>query len=114
MSAIDEIRDAIDKLEALKVASTQGPWVVWPTSYCGEVAAHLNFTSAGTDNMDDLVPPFDLIADANLIVTLHRTIDAQLAILELAMSYGELGKGNGSRFTKAALTLARAINGVTS
>lgn len=51
---------------------------------------------------------------ATLHVTLHATIDAQLAILDLRLEYGDLPQGSGSRFAKVALDLARAINGVAS
>lgn len=40
-----------------------------------------------------------------------RTVDAQLEILRLALKYGLLAEGQGSRFREAALTLADAING---
>lgn len=46
---------------------------------------------------------------ADLVVTLHATIDAQIELLHLAISYGELKVGRGSRFIEAAHKLADAI-----
>lgn len=59
------------------------------------------------------VADFWAVSCADLVVTLHATIDAQLAVLTLAISYGDLPKGKGSSFTAAALELARAILGET-
>jgi len=44
-----------------------------------------------------------------LFTTLYGTIDAQLQLLELALSYGDLPEGRGSRFVAAARSLATAI-----
>jgi len=45
-----------------------------------------------------------------LFTTLYGTIDAQLQLLELALSYGDLPEGRGSRFVAAARSLATAIS----
>ena len=50
-------------------------------------------------------------SNGDLIVTLHRTIDAQLELLRLAQKYGELDAGSGSRFIAGAVKLADAIVG---
>lgn len=79
----ERLQAAIEKLEALKAASTEGPWY---TSDEGN-------THPG-NGMTDIEGPngavsFDccsyvggtVIEDAALIVVLHRTIDAQLSLL---------------------------------
>ena len=91
MTAAQEIQAAIDKLTGLRESSTYIEINGWLTE--GGCSA---------------------ITNDPLIVTLHRTIDAQLAILDVAVAYGELGEGEGSRFIVAAKLLARAINGATS
>lgn len=110
MTALDEITAAIDRLTALRDASTPGPWEFreespsmngrnWTMRTKGvagiQISAHEY--RHGTENTE-------------LIVTLHETIDPLLAIMSLAVEYGELAEGSGSRFTTHALALARAIN----
>ena len=106
MTAAQEIQAAIEKLTDLQALADEGPWMHYdgdvvmgdPTDY---VQAYPVVAECGSNN------------NAELIVTLHRTTDAQLVILELAVAYGELSEGEGSRFITAAKLLARAINGVT-
>lgn len=52
------------------------------------------------------------VFDADTIAMLHGTVEAQLALLRLALEYGDLPEGSGSRFAAAAVNLARAIVGV--
>lgn len=47
--------------------------------------------------------------NAALILTLTRTIEPQLALLRLAVKYGELDAGSGSSFIAAAHDLALSI-----
>jgi hypothetical protein len=86
MTAVEEIRAAIEKLTELKNMSTQPD-----ATGSSDVATCFNRH------------------DAELIVTLHRTIDAQLAILRhVAEHYrGDLGIGTN----RYVVALARAING---
>lgn len=77
MNAKEKLEAAITKLEDLKAASTPGPW---------DVAQHYSFDSDAISYGGDAPGVFATFSeaieeDAELIVTLHRTIDAQLAIL---------------------------------
>ena len=84
MNAVERLSAAIEKLEALKAESTQGGWRVVGGGGNG-------VTIEGTRHLyDQLIDAGDYAAsreqfvndvDPALIVTLHRTIDAQLAIL---------------------------------
>jgi hypothetical protein len=142
MTAVEEIQTAIDNLAELKAGSSPGPWELEPfgkyfnPNYDDARILHAK-TRPNEQNYDRYVHQdgahaedsggFDL-PDAALIVTLHRTIDAQLGILSSALSDiaawtdpnsdvgWEPGDGptpNGPSFA-AKLALARAINGVTS
>lgn len=109
MTPVERLQAAIDKLEALKAeshnwrvpitADEDGPQVIhdFETEGHGPGSGALAWTTSD--------------AAAENIVTLHRTIDAQLTILRLAVEYGELVGGQGSRFTASALALADAILG---
>ena len=90
MTPVGEIRAAIEKLTELRSESKPGPWThTWG--------------SATIPAADDLASE-----DADLIVTLHRTIDAQLNILR-----GEVTFCKVSGFSPSGnkVDLARAING---
>ncbi|GLU91310.1 hypothetical protein [Agromyces sp. NBRC 114283] len=79
MSTIDLLRAAAQKLEALRDASTPGPW---------ELRGHeIVRDSEGLPVIQALwVADIDPVAqDAELIVALHRTIETQLAILREAL-----------------------------
>lgn len=106
MTAVEEIEAAIVELEALKVASTPGPWTA-PAAILG-----LKSTTIFGTPIDGGHAAYVATAhDAELIVTLHRTIDAQLAILRhVADGRGDLGIGTN----RYVVALARAINGVSS
>lgn len=115
MTAGDDIQQAIDTLEWLKAESTPGEW--WATR-------DLKFPDvfAGPGLSDDVcvVSEARLPQDATLIVTLHRTIDAQLKILAAGRTAstafpavkkdGDL-PGWAAEAKTLALPLARAING---
>lgn len=101
MNPADTIQAAIDKLSRQRDASQRivsGRW-------------------ANDDDPEEVTGSHGAVSEswsrehADLIVTLHATIDAQLAVLHLALDYGELESGSGSRFIKAANELARAILG---
>ena len=100
MTNATRISAAIEKLERLKAESTEGVW----------------FESNGImgieTGMEDVVLDAGMSTyDADLIVTLHSTIDAQLELLRLALKYGELDASSGSRFIAGAVKLADAILG---
>jgi len=108
MSTVDEIEAAIAKLTVLKMASRTGPlsvyhmdWrliIVSADSHDGDAPILFDVSRTGTP------------ADGELIVTLHRTIDAQLAILEAGIDFIRHTPGAQSH-TGGAVDLARAING---
>lgn len=79
MTPVERLRAAIDKLETMKQESFDGPWVAHhPFSYSWiEGAPYAGMRSKIAVQVDE--------PDAELIVTLHRTIDAQLAILRFAV-----------------------------
>ena len=79
MNSAEKIQTAIAELEALKAASTQGKWAVSAKQLDirGFVYAPSVCAGCGWDRDTD--------ADAELIVTLHRTIDAQLKILRTTL-----------------------------
>lgn len=110
----DLLTRAIAELDRLVEASTPGLWVMgesWPGIE----------TVVGTGR-PDLPPRWSVVSDshggnaihpndAELVIKLHRTIPAQRELLTLALEYGELAPGNGSRFIAVANNLARLILG---
>jgi len=107
---VDEIRFAITRLEGLKLASTGNEWMAHPVGIRADIR-----DADGRDSRGDAIATAAdsefgalLAPDADLVVTLHRTIDAQLAILTYA--------ANGVRLWERVpyaveVDLARAING---
>jgi hypothetical protein len=90
VNAVEEIEAAIAKLTKLRDDSSVG---VWYQSMVG------------------------ISSKTALIVTLHRTIDAQLDFLRTARGFygaGLTGDAASSLFAEHALQMARAINGTTS
>lgn len=103
VTPVERLKAAIEKLEAAKRGEKWGP----------------SFGIAGTalqaQNADDqwrFITPEIHREDADLIVTLHRTIGAQLAILRLGLAFTA---PDALRDTAplAALALADAILGTT-
>lgn len=128
MGAAETIAAAIEKLEQQKADSTPGPWDFEYTDESIEVNAgtartqwnegHTSGFPASSWTTTDRILEVDvydldeneadLIAgNAELIVTLHRTIDAQLAILR---DGAELEANEGMVYW-TTLDLARAILG---
>lgn len=112
-TAVETIQAAIEKLEALKAESTPGPWHDWEDDLTNEVdvwhdqeqRSHIaNCGVAGMPRVE---------ADADLIVTLHRTIDAQLAILRHAIENQEIAHG-WVTVDNDAVVLAESILGEQS
>lgn len=110
MSAVDEIEAAIAKLTELRDAGTNAPW---GSENITELAEPQSDLVAETRGGTVLVAAQALNTDADLIVTLHRTIDAQLGFLilvrdlDMGASLDMLGH---SGFFGKVLDLARAIN----
>ena len=86
MGAADEIRAAIEKLTVLRSVD-----LMYPDQYPGDTDAAFR-------------------AACGLIATLHRTIDAQLAILQ-GVSTRPASTLDMREYDVQALALARAING---
>lgn len=100
MIPLDDVRHAIEKLIALKNAATAGAWGSVPDDgWWLEGVRHRVVRGPGLSEV-----AFTNDANAELISTLHSTIDAQLAILRHAVERYEL-RGD-------TIALARAINGV--
>lgn len=118
MSAVERLQAAIDKLEALRAESTQGEWGFESVPETGESRIYAEadgfaFMAATTVTFYP-VPGGMKPSDADLIATLHRTIDAQLAILRTALDVveeTEEGAIRASALGMSALGLAHAILG---
>jgi len=125
MSALEEIEKAIEKLTKLSKAAPGAPWV---SDYEFDDEPLLRGSDALGNRFSNEFATLDNPAAGNLIVTLHRTIDAQLRILQTAIADivrwtdadSEWGwepqdgpTPKDSTFI-AKLDLARAINGTTS
>jgi len=115
MTGVEEIHAAIEKLTAQRDESTPGPWAVDDADKCSVYTIDGGATIL---QPEDWYPRGDNrpAGNAQLVVTLHRTIDAQLAILTdgLAdmMARERLGLPLNTGPVRT-LALARAINGVT-
>lgn len=93
-TAVETIQAAIEKLEEFKTESTPSPWTAMEYDdnpgdqgvpiigggEAGSMKGHLTAYTMTLGNEEQSV------VDADLIVTLHRTIDAQLAILHHALT----------------------------
>ena len=113
MSPVERLQAAIEKLEQLRTASPVGPWEADGSSdrsrqhgYDTEIRA----TALGDGLFDGIAIVFDS-DDAELIVTLHRTIDAQLAILRAAVAEIEENRWMVVEAAYEVLALADAILG---
>lgn len=124
MTPIERLQAAIEKLERLKAECTPGEWGFESIPETGESRIYLEadgfaFMAATTVTFYP-VPGGLMPNDADLIVTLHRTIDAQLAIMRAATERGAaaVGAGGIERFVWSrehrAVALAEAILGSTS
>jgi hypothetical protein len=101
MNAVERLEAAIVKLEQLNAESTPGPWQWWNLERAdrGWTGNGPTLETVARDDLDPECAKAGVIvawghdawgldvepADADLIVTLHRTIDAQLAILRTAL-----------------------------
>lgn len=114
MSALEEIEAAIEKLEQMRTDAHPAPWgPVRREEHGGGYWAHLVLGDAVTLDVD-FNDRHDL-ADANLIVTLHRTIEAQLVILQnLVENLRDFPAARADYIADLfddVMALARAING---
>jgi hypothetical protein len=114
VTQVERIAAAIEKLEALRFGASGTdvtvPWFIRPLlnrqtlalaeeSYGARIALHV------------------LPEDAELIVTLHRTIDAQLDLLRTARGFygaGITGPETASLFAAHALVIADSVLGGAS
>lgn len=119
MSAIEEIESAIDKLTKLWDTSTVGPWKE-PDDQMGSECPEdrgwwiLNADEHGMNQHAVAVTvPYNPTAaeDADLIVTLHRTIEAMHVMY---VANGRESAWNEAVERAGDLDLARAINGTAS
>lgn len=109
MNAVKEIEAAHKKLTELRDGSALGPWEGWKQ--------YISLRNVyGIEARGSEVAKTYSATETELIVALHRTIDAQLIILKYAQIMAS-GRGPAPfQFSTfgAALTLARSINGSTS
>ncbi|MDN4616447.1 hypothetical protein P5G50_18520 [Leifsonia sp. F6_8S_P_1B] len=109
MNAAETIAAAIQKLEALKADATPGVWEFDPEPFGAIFTQQEPGLEVETEVAEQM-----LDADGRLIVTLHRTIDAQLAILRTAGREFERRAENGDARVfpyDYHLDLARSILG---
>lgn len=114
MSRVEEFKAAIDELTGLKEEMTPGPWSLDHRPATDEhfIMRRFEFFGPQVEQVASGLTP----DDASLLLTLSRTIDAQLTILRSGLNWAELDR-DGKVPDFAAdneLALARAINGVTS
>ena len=87
VTVVERLEAAIAKLEQLKADGTLGPWNVDMIPETGECRVVRFFEFFGS-HLEEVTNGGSIQPDAELIVTLHRTIDAQLAILRAGLSDG--------------------------
>lgn len=104
MNAAETIQAAIDKLNQQRAAAMQGPWRGKVLNYWGSPTPGV-WAEADRDYVGYSMNQ----EDADLLVTLHATIDAQLAILQRSLDwYAEEAM---AYIGKEDLALAKAILG---
>lgn len=115
-----EIETAIATLTRLRDESTPGSWVV-DAEYGPTIHSTADHYSPIIDAGDFAASSesFENIADASLIVTLHRTIDAQIKLLTGTLLYrakylsaNRLNEWQDAIERAGDLDLARAINNI--
>lgn len=92
MSAVERLQSAIEKLEAMRERDVEGGWII--NADAELIDADGNVVAVCTSELD-----------AETVVALHRTIDAQLGILRRAVD------GWAGVEAQDALALADAILG---
>jgi hypothetical protein len=114
MSPLEELQAAHKRLSELRDAQSRtDKWWTWddtlPDSAKGEIWADYPNGNEARD-----IGQMKRTQDAELIVTLHRTIDAQLAILDIEIGWERAHReffGKSAKSSSLGLNLARAING---
>lgn len=105
------IESAIEKLNADRAKSTPGRWSrtdeLWEGSRRWEIESPEGMVTSDGDGIGSL----GNIHDADLIVTLHATIDAQIGVLTRAYNMAVTGR---EAVTVVEMNLARAIVGTDS
>jgi hypothetical protein len=103
MTPIERLQAAIRQLERLRGNALNGRWVARPDAFYG---------SALESKFGSVVEVGDIATDdALLIAVLHRTIDAQLAILKVAAECDRPWKLSEPGYYDAEMALADAILG---
>ena len=114
MNAVERLEAAIEKLETLKVASDDNPApAVWRVSPHGEWGVDIVSRYPSDEKDNEVIAERVYTPDADLIVTLHRTIDAQLAILRILHAAWQIWgiTEHGRRMKVNVVALADAILG---
>ena len=106
--SVERIEAAIAKLEGLRSGCWPGAW----DYHDGVISTERGFELFRHHENDVYTngAPIDgeALAQARLVITLHRTVDAQLAILRLGVEFAAISP---NRYTDAAAALADAILG---
>jgi len=113
MNAVEKLEAAIGKLEAAKRYAPDGPWSVETRSrqFMGGAGGYIETSLVAAHGEPLMTEAY--ANTAALIVTLHRTIDAQLVILRTA-KYRRVHMPRGSGIPISdELALAEAILGVS-
>jgi hypothetical protein len=105
VNPVETIQAAIEKLDTQKRSSTPGPWNL---HFADEFDARVGIDhgSRPTSLTGTMLRP-----DAELIVTLHRTIDAQLAILRDGLHKARFSNPGSGISYRVEIILASAILG---
>lgn len=105
LTAAKKIEAAIEKLTELQGTTSRAEWSAW-RMYRPTRGTVFGIEDGDVNDIALTRTP----QDAELVEILHRTIDAQIAILSLGITFSAI---TSNKFTDAALVLASAINGVT-
>lgn len=123
MTALEEIQQAIQRLTELRDAGSAGTdeWKVWRASTgirSSDDYEWIFFDYGDERNRYRIAEKqnWGTSADMQMIVTLHRTIDAQIAILRREHEFARVNGWPPQPFPERldVLALARAINGSAS
>ena len=107
MNAVEEIEAAIAKLSELRDYATPGPWASYKWDWRIVVAGQ------GDDDNAEVIFDSRHHGDGELVEVLHRTIDAQLAILGRGLEILRTSMGKAETAVELQIMLARAINGTS-
>lgn len=103
MTPVEKLHAAIAKLEHERDMAQSGPWV----------RTGFRLWSRPNTARDNIATDFNWLYDVDLIVTLHRTIDAQLEILSTTLSILQAMYSDGFKdntdWCEGELALADAI-----